>query len=416
MKRIIGIKVGPNPSKEATNPREDVRPKKTKRDITPSSLVPEQKEPKRAPWRGTSSTVSQPVGRLDLRDASNKAKLRENPSAFKATATQGRERADRTKKHLSSQFPIGGGRPLWGFKGDDQQAHSRSQSRSQLPRLGSNRSNFKPSQNQSFELSRRPASGLQFEKPAFAGKEETRHHEKKVGVMDVEKSNKEPSKDDLQNQPLQSKQTADLTRNGSLTNLKSAMKKFPKIKGITSIGDGHEESRNQSKFFVESDRGDLSKQPETSRKTPEKPSSHLDYQTEIRNQEGVLDEEGQSGLLGEAFDSNPAIVTDPEDVEAIRRITHYNRDHPNSNFFIEFNQQEVKGRTSEKFGGVKRIMTPQLRSKRLSKRKDSEGGEVDEHQQANRERRNRSSSGCEVHRREKLHGLPAERCRRVGDY
>ena len=100
-----------------------------------------------------------------------------------------------------------------------------------------------------------------------------------------------------------------------------------------------------------------------------------------------------------------ALITDPSDVEAIRKLSNYNLEHPQGNFYLEFGEVELRGRTSEKNGGAFRVMTPQLRSKRLSKRRSSTNKEDNELKSKGKERRPYSSSGCSFYRRIKLYGL-----------
>jgi hypothetical protein len=416
MKRIAGIKKGQKAVQVPSNHLEINKVKKTKREMSPRSQVPQKKEPKLAPWRFTGSTASQPVGLGESRSSSRNPRLRANPISLNSAMIRNREDPHKSQKSVSKQKLMTEGRPLWGLKMDNHQPQSRSQSRNQIPRYGNSQSNLKLNHRTGSEQTNRPKSTYKFGKEVNGGKGENQHKGQIIGTMDVESQQRGVNKGDLQSRATLGNQNDNLNRERSTQNLKSSLKRFPRTNRIEAFGERIEENQLVDEPNVEQADNEASKTILSSQESPARRPNVFDFEAavqgdDLRSPEAVVREP-----LDDGYQSRSALITNPEDVEALRRLTNYNRDNPTSNYYIEFNQQELKGRTSERYGGLKRIVTPQLRSKRLSKRRASEAGDVEDDQKENRERRPRSSSRCSVHRREKLHGLPAQRRRWTGHH
>ena len=74
------------------------------------------------------------------------------------------------------------------------------------------------------------------------------------------------------------------------------------------------------------------------------------------------------------------MITDKGDIENLKKLTTYNIDHPTNNFFVEFQEIALSQRQSQKNGGIKKIMTPTFKSRRLSRSKGSVADEENEDQ------------------------------------
>lgn len=74
-------------------------------------------------------------------------------------------------------------------------------------------------------------------------------------------------------------------------------------------------------------------------------------------------------------EGQPALVSGREDVEKMRRLSRYSEDNPEEKFTVEFQEMQLNTKQKEKYGGLKSIMTPRFRSKRLSKTRKSVGVE-----------------------------------------
>lgn len=69
-------------------------------------------------------------------------------------------------------------------------------------------------------------------------------------------------------------------------------------------------------------------------------------------------------------EENYARITGKDNVDTMRKLSEMSEVKDDENFFVNFTSVNLNPRMSEKYGGIKTLLTPQFCSKRLSKNKD----------------------------------------------
>lgn len=72
-------------------------------------------------------------------------------------------------------------------------------------------------------------------------------------------------------------------------------------------------------------------------------------------------------------DLQPVVINGREDVEKMRRLSRLSEDNSEERFFVEFQEMELNSKLKQKYGGLRSIMTPRFKSKRLSRARKSSG-------------------------------------------
>lgn len=405
MKRIVGVKTGLQVQKTGATPTMNSKLSKSKKVASPGLDIPDKKEPKKSRWTFSSSHPSQPVGLSVRRDMARDATSKERPALTSSTAVAHPDRQRKSPKRLTQPPSWDQGRPLWGVKPDYGNPVRKDKTTSQTQRLAKNNTSLNASFSMVSERPHKPDRSIEERKGRNGGKYESRRTVAAEQTIAVQVDARVASTDNFQDAVASAIDTDRPERAQSKTQLKSALKKFPKTFHSAILPDSElviEENSLSVKGVVDL----LLPVPTISQEVSACHTKSARQESEqLDQEENPLEEFIASARRGEAGDSMPALITDPEDVETLRRLSNFNKENPNSNYYIEFNERELKGRESEKYGGIKKVMTPQLRSKRLSKRKSSMADNSEPEQQSNKERRSSSSSGGSVHRRQELHGL-----------
>lgn len=396
--RIAGKKTKTGDVSERPSTAFGLNLKKSKRPESPVVLVKEKKVDKKQPWGFSSARSKQPVGLAVRRE--------ERPHGMDAEKSRSHSRpwlVDRSavlNKRIepSKAKVVDQGRPLWGVRSESKPTFGRSNSRTQIGN--------KEMQHTSRDPKRfaKPEANKTAKTPSGIVQEAEKSHQKNRYTFGPERSARliDAGKERLTEKPKDDKllevHPNRVERSVSKTNLKSSLKQFPKYNrsfsnhGLNEAARGEATSKDADRDQEQFAHGFGAK---TSIEHDQSDRAMSGFHFPRRDEE---DEEEDNFAKNMAPESQAAIITDPEDVKAIKRLSNYSEENPNSSFYIEFNEVELKGKISEKFGGLKRIMTPNIRSKRLSRRKSSAAGEDEAENSKCKERRRGSSSGGSVYR------------------